>query len=238
MEASLVAAQAATALGTIGAATGVALAVRAFGNARLLASVPPTPAASLEAGLQEVSGLLRCEDTLVAPLSGRACGFYRLLLEQRRRNEWETVLDSHEAVPAALDDGTGLVRVDLASADVVVAAPERVRSGVFAVPSAELSTLLSRVAPPSIPPAGPFLRWREETLVAGDRLFAVGTAEADADGWALVARPDAPFLVSDRDSAEVIRHQRRAGRRWVAVTLLGLGAATWGALGLLPLLTR
>ena len=168
-----------TGLAALGAATGIALATRAFGNVRLLASMPPTPTAALEPGLHEVTGTLQGVNGLEAPLTGRACTFYRLLLEQRRRNRWETVLDEREALPGLLADASGSVRLDLAVADVVVASAERVRTGVIAVPSPELTALLARVAPPASPPVGPFLRWREETLSAGDRVCAVSSRKKD-----------------------------------------------------------
>ncbi|MDP2313324.1 MAG: GIDE domain-containing protein [Pseudomonadota bacterium] len=214
----------------------VTVAVRAFGNARLLAEATPTPIAELDEGLHEVAGRLQADGVLYAPLTGRAAVFYRLLLEQRRRNRWETVLDQREARPGTIGDDTGTVTLRLDSADVVVASPDRVRTGIFAVPSAELAALLGRVAPPENPPAGPFLRWREEILLAGDRVFAVGTTQAGESGWAFQVGAETPLLVSDRDEVEVVRHQRRAGQRWAAVGLVGLLMALWGGWGLLPLL--
>jgi hypothetical protein len=222
--------------GFLAASVGAVLALRAFGNARLLASTPPTPVTELSEGLHEVAGTWQAANGLVAPVTGRPCAYYRLLLEQRRRNLWETVLDQREALPGRLVDSSGRVTIDLPAADVVIASPDRVRTGVYAVPSVELTALLARVAPPATAPFGPFLRWREESLADGDRLVAVGTARADDAGWALVAEAGAPLLVSDRDELEVIRHQSRAGRRWVTVGLLGAGAAAWGVLDLTALL--
>lgn len=227
-----------TGVGVTATTVCVGLAARAFGNARLLAEAAPTPVAELDEGLHEVAGRLQAEgeSELVAPLTGRPAVFYRLLLEQRRRNRWETVLDQRAALPASIVDDTGAVTLRLDDADVVVASPDRVRTGIFAVPSPELDTLLARVAPPSTPLAGPFLRWREEILLAGDRVFAVGTAQGGDTGWALGTGEGALLLVSDRDEAEVIRHQRRAGQRWAAIATVALGAVLWGAWGLLPLL--
>ncbi len=218
--------------GIVGLACGV-LAARAFGNARLLAEAAPTPVAELEEGLHEVAGQLAADGALSAPLTGRACAYYRLLLEQRRRNRWESVLDQTEALVTAVVDETGDVAVNLADADVVVSSPDRVRTGIFAVPSAELTALLEKVAAPSTPPAGPFLRWREEILVAGDRVFAVGLAEPGDERWSIAAADGAPVLVSDREEAEVVRHQRRAGQRWAAIAVVAVGAAVYGSIGLL-----
>ncbi|MFN7135678.1 MAG: hypothetical protein ACK4N5_26635, partial [Myxococcales bacterium] len=125
---------------SVGALVGVVatvLAARAFGNARLLAEAAPTPVQDLEDGLHEVGGRLAADGELVAPLTGRPCAYYRLLLEQRRRNRWESVLDQREALPTTVADDTGEVAVRLDDADVVVSSPDRVRTGIFAVPSAE-----------------------------------------------------------------------------------------------------
>lgn len=219
--------------GLVGVGAGV-LATRAFGNARLLAAAAATPAAALEEGLHEIAGRLRAEGEILSPLTGRACVYYRLLLEQRRRNRWETVLDQKESLPSAVADETGAVTLDLNDADVVVSSPDRVRTGIFAVPSAELAALLEKVGAPTTPPTGPFLRWREEILLADDKVFAVGLAERAGDAWTLASADDGGVLVSDREEAEVVRNQRRAGQRWAGVTLLALAIAAYGAVGLVP----
>lgn len=223
------------AAGAVGTLTAAAMAARAFGNARLIASMPPTPVAKLDPGLHEVRGTLAGDGELVSPLSQRPCLYFRLLLEQRRRNRWETVVDLREARPSALVDASGRVGVDLTAAEVVVAAAQRVRTGVFAVPSAELDELLERLGPVerTNEPAGPFLRWREEVLGAGDVVYAVGTAKRDEDGWTLGAE-EGPYVISDRDEAEVIRHQRRAGRRWAAIGLGCAVVAGWGVVQWAP----
>lgn len=218
--------------GTVAFACAV-LAARSFGNARLLAEAAPTPAAELEEGLHEVAGRLAAEGELTAPLTGRPCAWYRLLLEQRRRNRWETVLDQKESLATRLGDESGEVGLQLSDADVVVSSPDRVRTGIFAVPSAELTALLAKVAAPTVPPAGPFLRWREEILAPGDRVFAVGLAQKDGERWALAGSEEAEVLVSDREEAEVVRHQRRAGQRWAALAALGVLAAAVGGTGVL-----
>lgn len=216
--------------GTVAFACAV-LAARAFGNARLLAEAAPTPAAELEEGLHEVAGRLDATGELTAPLTGRPCAWYRLLLEQRRRNRWETVLDQKESLPTLLTDPSGAVGLPLSDADVVVSAPDRVRTGIFGVPSDDLTALLAKVAAPAVPPTGPFLRWREEILAPGDRVFAVGVARTDGERWTLAGSEEAEVLVSDREEAEVVRHQRRAGQRWAALATLGLLAALVGGSG-------
>ncbi len=217
--------------GAVGAAVGFPLSARAFGNARLVASMPPTPIDRLDPGLHEVKGMLRAEADRHAPIGDRPCAYLRLLLEQRRRNRWETVLDLRLAGPALLEEDGASCAVDLSEADVVVAAPARVRTGLFSVPGEELDALLQKLEGVELAaqPSGPFLRWREEVLLPGDTLYVVGTARRDGDGvWSLAAE-DGPFVVSDRDEAEVVRHQRQAGRRWAAVGLGSVIALGWAA---------
>jgi hypothetical protein len=214
-------------------ALGLVQAGRAFWTARLLSGSGATPMTELSEGLQEVRGTPLAEGAVTAPLSGRPCLHWRLLVEQQRRTRWETVLDKRASVPFWADDGTGRVRVDPAEAEVVVTAAARVRTGVFAHPSAEWSEVVARVGEPQNPPVLPFLRWREEFLEAGDVVTVVGRAVRDDEGaWAIVATEDA-FVVSDRDDADVVRHHRRLGRRWALSVGAGTVVLGWGLWSLL-----
>jgi hypothetical protein len=217
----------------VGVLAASALAARAFGNARLIASMPPTPIERLDPGLHEIKGNLSGEGTVFAPVSERPCLWFRLVLEQRRRNRWENVVDLKESARCVLGDGTGTAAVDLMEAEVVVVAAPRVRTGIYSVPSKELDELLQRIGGAETPPAGPFVRYREEVLLDGDVLYAVGTARSGDAGWTLVGE-DGPYVVSDRDEAEVVRHQRRAGRRWAAVGMASLLALGWGLIQIGP----
>lgn len=204
---------------------------QAWRGARLIAANPPAAIARLRPGLMEVKGVLHGEGTLVAPLSRRACLYHRLLVEQRRKNRWEVVLDQKDAVGVWLDDGSGRVKVDPREAEVVISAPKRVSTGIFEVPSSEWTDLLERLGT-SPPVAAPFLRYREEVLENGDTLFAVGTASQGEDGWVIAGTGqggnDDVHVLSDWEEAEVIRIQQRTGQRWAAITLLAGAMVTWG----------
>lgn len=223
-------------VGVVGAGlagVGAVFATRAFRTARLILTTPATPVAQLDAGLHEVKGSLGADATLESPLSRRACGYWHLVVEQRVKNRWEALVDRRDSARLWLDDGSGRAALPLDGAQVVVSAPARVSSGIFGVPSAELDDLLQRLGMEAVTPQGPFLRYREETLVGGDRLYAVAGASRTADGWSLVAH-EGVFVVSDRDEAEVVRHQNRSGQRWLAAAAAGvaaLGAAAWIYLG-------
>ena len=218
--------------GTAGSVAAMVLGVRAWRQARLVGAVLPTPMGELNVGLHEVRGTLSGERASTSPVTGRPCLWYRLLVEERVRNRWGTVLELRDGGGCTLSDETGSVALDPMAAEVVVSHSERVRTGVFAVPGAELDALLARVGAPERKAAGPFVRWREESLFAGDTLHVVASASFDEGRWTLSGDP---FLLSDRDGAELARHQRRAGRRWTGVAVLSLLALGWAVWVEMPL---
>lgn len=229
METQQLIAVAASAVGLVLLGTGAGFGVRAFRLARLLGNTPPTPIPLLEPGLNEVRGVVHGEGDLVSPMSRRACVYWRMLVEQRRRNRWETLVDQKQSVRLWLDDGGGRVALAPADADVIVTSAARGTGGIFGFPSAELTELLGRLGAQPEGMVGPYLRYREEIIAAGDRLHAVGSVEKTAEGWEMRADGDV-YVVSDRDEAEVVRHQERRALRWAGVVVLGLLALTWGML--------
>ncbi len=192
-----------------------AQAARAFWTTRLVGASGPTPMVELSEGLHEIRGTSLAEGGVTAPLSGRACMYSRVVVEQLVRTRWETVVERRDAVPVWVDDGTGRVRVDPSEAEVVISGASRVRTGIYAHPSAEWADVAARIGELAAPPSQAFLRWREECLDAGDVLTVVGTAHREAGGgWVIEGSAGSAFVVSDRDDADVIRHHRRVGRRW------------------------
>lgn len=222
---------AAAALGSGVAVVGGVLAGNAFSTARLLGSTGPTPMSELSAALHEVRGTVVAEASRTAPMSGRSCVFWRLLVEQQRRTRWEVVLDQRDGVPLFLDDGTGRVHIDPREAEPVATAAGRVRTGVLPHPSPEWSDLVARLGAPEREPSTPFLRWREEVFEVGDALTAVGKASPAEGGWEL-GPIEGTLVLSDRDEAQVVRQHRRNGRRWAGIAFAGLLVAGWGALSL------
>lgn len=218
---------AATVAGAGFAAVGGVLAANAFSTARLLGATGPTPLAELTPILHEVRGTVVADERRTAPISGRSCVFWRLLVEQQRRTRWEVVLDQRDGVVLWLDDGTGRARLDPREAEPVATAAGRVRTGVFAHPSPEWTDLLARVGTPAREPSTPFLRWREEVFEAGDTLTAIGRAREFEGGWEIVPEQQ-QFVLSDRDDAQVVRQHRRNGRRWAGIAAGGAALAVWG----------
>lgn len=200
----------------------------AFRGARLIAASTPGDIGQLRPGLTEVRGALGGEGQLVAPLSQRPCLYYRLLLEQRRRNKWEPLIDRRRAVKVWLDDTTGVVSIDPTVADVLIAAPKRQTRGIYEVPNDELDALLQRLETQLPDNVNPFVRYREELLESGATLTAVGAASPTETGWALGAdSKERLHSVSDWDDAELISRQRRLAGRWFALALAAGAAAAF-----------
>ena len=209
-------------------------ALRGWRTARLLASTPPTAISALTPGLHEVRGAIRGEGSLRSPLSDRPCVYWRFLVEQRRQNAWEVLVDAKDAVDVVLDDGGGRMVLQPRLADVVLSRPEHTNSGILGVPSAELTAVLARLGEAPTGLQGPFVRYREELLADGDRLHVVGTVvQGGDDTWELGAGD--VHVLSDREEAEVVRHEERMALRWVGVAVVGLALVAfavsewWGA---------
>jgi hypothetical protein len=218
--------------GAVGVGAAIPLAVRAFGQARLVGSMPPTPLPELDAGLHEVSGTLHGDVPRVAPATERPCVWVRVLVEQQQGNRWETLLDVRQGGPARIEQGGTAARLDLAAADVAVFSGTRVKSGSLRAPSAELDAMVARIpgASLSATPEGPFVRWREEILADGDTAYVVGTARKGEDGttWELVREERELLGVFDHDSTEVVRYLQRNGRRWILTSVVSLAVLAWG----------
>lgn len=213
-----------------GALTFVVALFQAYRNwrlSRLIAGTPPTAISDLSAGLHEVRGALQGDGLLESPFSRRPCLYWRLILEQRRRNQWETLADRKGSVRAWLDDGGGRLTLHLDQADVIVGASQRTSDGILGFPSSDLTELIGRIGADVEGLAGPYLRYHEEVLVAGDRLCAMGEVKADGEAWELSTAAETQ-VVSDRNEAEVVKFQERLALRWIGVAMIGalVAAAT------------
>jgi hypothetical protein len=109
----------------VGAAAGVYLFYRGFRilqRRRLILNTPTSKIRSASIGLVEMSGLAVGPHTLVAPITGAACFYYRTVawqLKKSGKNEkWEIVAEECMHLPFYLDDNTGRVLVDPQGAEM------------------------------------------------------------------------------------------------------------------------
>jgi hypothetical protein len=110
-----------------GACAGLYLFYRGFGllsRKRLILDTPTSKIRSASLGLVEVNGLAVGRNTLLAPITGRACYYYRTTAWQwktsGRNNRWEKVADETLHLPFFLDDNTGQVLIDPTGAEMEI----------------------------------------------------------------------------------------------------------------------
>ena len=109
----------------IGAAAGVYLFYRGFRilqRRRLILDTPTSKIRSASIGLVELTGLAVGPHTLVAPITGASCFYYRTVawqLKKSGKNEkWEVVAEESMHLPFYLDDNTGKVLVEPQDAEM------------------------------------------------------------------------------------------------------------------------
>jgi hypothetical protein len=122
---------------------------------------------------------------LVAPLSGRACVYYRTRIVHSRLSGTDfssetTLLDKTEIVPFAIDDGTGHALVDVTRTRVAVETDLR---DVTSKPNDLDARQAALLAAHAISPTGIVLSktlvFTEELIEPGERIAAVGVCLPD-----------------------------------------------------------
>jgi hypothetical protein len=91
-----------------------------FRRTRVVSDTPTSRIASAPQGYVELygTGLPFGDQPLRAPLSGRACLWYRYLIEERRSREWATIERGLSHDSFVLDDGSGIAVIDPERAEV------------------------------------------------------------------------------------------------------------------------
>ncbi|HYL12955.1 MAG TPA: GIDE domain-containing protein [Terriglobales bacterium] len=109
----------------LGACAGLYLFYRGFRilqRKRLILNTPTSKIRSASLGLVEVNGLAVGPYTMIAPITGMPCFYYRTLAWELRKSgksqEWHKVADEGLHVPFYLDDNTGQVLVNPQGAEM------------------------------------------------------------------------------------------------------------------------
>jgi hypothetical protein len=144
----------------------------------------------------------------------------------RTRTRERLVSSDTSPNPIAIDDGTGVVLVDLAELDIdqpVLSLDRRIDDDESLV-----EQLLQGVLRGDDSDG---FRQREHVIPPGQRLFAIGSASVGGDGPRLTkpAEKGKPFMVSTRNEAQ-LQQSAASSARWLTV-----GAAVAGVLGLVAL---
>lgn len=150
-----------------------------------------------------VVGTAGVEKALRAPISGRPCAYFRVVVEEQRESDghrhWTTILDEQEGVDFLLKDETGEVRVVTSRAKAVLEQDRSQRSGFLRDASPALEAFLRKHGQSS---EGLLfnrtLRYREGAVEAGERIAVVGKVRRTPKGKIrLVAPPDGEVLLTD-----------------------------------------
>lgn len=201
-----------------------AAALRFRRRARFVEANPVGPIARLAEGPAAVSGqVVEAGPTLVAPLSGRPCVYYRLHVQERRGGRLATVVDDSGTVPFAVDDGTGRAHVELGRTSPRL--DPRPDASPTKVPSSPPEDRLARRYGLTTRgwSAGSSLRFRETIVAPGDRLYVLGRATIETGRRVRIDAGSRPSLVTDRDASRLIRRDRRAELAcWVLAGLIVL----------------
>lgn len=133
-------------------------------------------------GLHKIAGRLSVEDRapLLAPLSGRQCGAYEIIVEERGTNNngtvhWNTVIHDVQVTPFILTDDTGRARVDPTYAEMAITKDGSSHSGTFNDATPREQAFLSAHQEDSVGFLfNRTLRYREGVLEIGERVAVMG----------------------------------------------------------------
>lgn len=138
-------------------------------------------------GLKRIVGKLSMDrEPLVAPLTGRPCAAYEVVVEERRSSgkssSWHTLVREVELLPFILDDGTGRAFVDPTGAKLAITSDERSQSGTFDDATEREEAFLARHGQSS--EGWVFnrsLRYREGVLEIGEDVAVLGRGALSFD---------------------------------------------------------
>ena len=191
---------------------------------------PLTGAGRLQSGLHKASGTsVALDKPVVSPLTQTECVFYHFRIEELRTSQrdtrkmptsvklqpvqssWHTVVSDKQAVPCGLQDETGMARVDLLGAEMVLTSSKPKESSLFDSCPPELQETLKRRYDFSTKGLllSKSLRYTEMIIRPGDKLFVLGDVETKDGEPPTFVKREHSFIVSDKDEAEVTRHFRR-----------------------------
>jgi len=185
---------------------------------------------------------------LTAPLSQRACVWYRTTVtEHYREYEWRgsdqnhdrrrelvdksrEVSDEVSSDPFVLDDGSGFIAVNIDGADIDH--PQQVIDRRVVSDDGWANRLSVRLGPITLDGGGDGItgyQHCEWVVPVGARVFAIGEAHKEGSGL-LLRKPrsgDSPFIVSLR-SEEELRTSAAKSAKWMQIGMIAAGAAGVG----------
>jgi hypothetical protein len=197
------------------------------------------------AQLVEVKGTTSTSTPLTSELAEKPCVWYRMKVEERfeetyvdtdangnrvrrTRTGSETVASNERTTPFDVSDGTGSIRVDLASAQIdgvkEIDRHEPVRDGAASLGAFRFSArnLDGRQV------IG--YHYTEHLIPVGAHVYVIGEATDRIEGTLAIRKPqesDEPFIVTTRSEEEVTKSLKTkvAVMKWSGIGLIAAGVA-------------
>ena len=189
--------------------------------AHLIAKTLTTRAQDVQSGLTEVRGkVARDSPLLQAPVSGRECAFFCLLVEEYRSSKdggsWRPALRDSRPATLLLRDYSGDVEVILVDAQFELVVDSHRESGTFNDPPPELQARLSRQYGYDTQGLifNKSLRYTEQRLAPGDDLYVLGNAAPGNPPT--IQAGDHPFIVSDKAEVALVNDLQMRAFLWTA----------------------
>ncbi|MEM7157679.1 MAG: GIDE domain-containing protein [Myxococcota bacterium] len=139
-----------------------------------------------QGGQKRVVGTLSMNgEPLVAPLTGRACAAYEVVVEEASQDSgthWTVIAREVRAEPFIVDDGTGRAFVDPAGATLAITRDSRSQSGIFKEPDSREADFLARHGESTKGTAlNRSLRFCEGALELGETVAVLGRGAVSFD---------------------------------------------------------
>ncbi len=147
-------------------------------------------------------------EPLVAPLTGRRCAYYEVIVEECQDDaRWHVVISEAEGQEFLLEDGTGRAIVDPTLRETLIDMDVHTKSGMFNKPTPRESDFLARHGMKDTGwPFNKTFRYKEGVLEEGELVAVLGrgTKEPDPDGVAQAAgyRSGPPMRLRMRGTAQ------------------------------------
>lgn len=159
----------------------------------------------------KVRGKVATLDVLTAPLSGRSCAYYEVIVEEKvstgKSSTWRTIIREVEERDFLLDDGTGRARVEMVAVEAAVEKDGHWSSGTLNDATPVLEGFLQRHGFGSVGWLfNKTLRYREGVLEPGEEVAVLGWADHEIDPEPTTSGAgyrDAPTRVVVRSSVDV-----------------------------------
>ena len=200
----------------------VIVANRNWSRYQLIMHTETSRVSSLVGGLSEVRGkVVPMGDTLLSPLSKTTCVHYHLVISESAGSGGSggaSFAEERRSVPCGVDDGTGVIEVDLDRAQLILEWDVKVTSANFdSASSAAEHMLLEQydISPTHLSGSANSMVYEETVLQEGDEIYVLGDASCLP-----VRDPALAYIIHKRGLPMVnVSHEGNDGRPGTQVFL-------------------